>query len=188
VFRLTSASTDELGHILRLARAGGPTYTEVGATKSVELPTGYRQDRRTRVLGSPVDFDRARGGLRLWQAHEGAGARVFPASTIVEGETVLVVLGLGPLEVIAPCRIVYVLDEPDRFGFAYGTLPGHPECGEESFVVERDEQGTTFHVTAFSRPAQFVARVGGPATRLVQLRVTRRYLEALARYVSHATD
>ena len=27
----------------------------------------------------------------------------------------------------APCRVVYVIDEPDVRGFAYGTLPGHPE-------------------------------------------------------------
>jgi uncharacterized protein (UPF0548 family) len=36
---------------------------------------------------------------------------------------------LGPIRV--PCRVVYVLDEPERRGFAYGTLPGHPESGEE---------------------------------------------------------
>ena len=34
----------------------------------------------------------------------------------------------------APCRVVYVIDEPDIRGFAYGTLPGHPESGEERFV------------------------------------------------------
>jgi hypothetical protein len=27
----------------------------------------------------------------------------------------------------AVCRVVAVIDEPDRFGFAYGTLPDHPE-------------------------------------------------------------
>jgi uncharacterized protein (UPF0548 family) len=30
----------------------------------------------------------------------------------------------------APVRVVYVVDEPTRRGFAYGTLPGHPESGE----------------------------------------------------------
>ena len=36
---------------------------------------------------------------------------------------------------IVPCRIVWVVDEPDAFGFGYGTLRGHPDEGEESFVV-----------------------------------------------------
>ena len=47
-----------------------------------------------------------------------------------------VMVGLGPLR--APCRVVYVVDEPDRRGFAYGTLPGHPETGEELFAVRYD--------------------------------------------------
>ena len=68
-------------------------------------------------------------------------------STIVKGEAVLVALGLGPLEVVAPRMIVYVIDEHDRSGLAYGTPPGPSACGEESFVVERDQHGTTFHVT-----------------------------------------
>jgi uncharacterized protein (UPF0548 family) len=40
-------------------------------------------------------------------------------------------------------RVVAVADEPDRCGFAYGTLPGHAVCGEEAFVVARDEAALT---------------------------------------------
>ena len=36
---------------------------------------------------------------------------------------------IGPLTAVAVCRIVAVVDEPDRYGFAYGTLPGHTERG-----------------------------------------------------------
>jgi phosphatidylserine/phosphatidylglycerophosphate/cardiolipin synthase-like enzyme len=40
------------------------------------------------------------------------------------------------------CRVVYVIDEPDgpiaRFGFAYGTLPGHAVAGEELFLATWD--------------------------------------------------
>ena len=39
------------------------------------------------------------------------------------------------------CRIVYVVDEAGpvtKFGFAYGTLPGHAGTGEERFLVEWD--------------------------------------------------
>ena len=47
------------------------------------------------------------------------------------------------------CRVASVVDEPNRFGFAYGTLPIHPEQGEQSFIVERDEGGkVTFTLRA----------------------------------------
>lgn len=74
-------------------------------------------------------------------------------------------LGLGPISVRAPVRVVYLIDEPTRTGFAYGTLPGHPESGEEAFVVQLQDSGVvTFGITAFSRPATTLARLGGPLT------------------------
>jgi uncharacterized protein (UPF0548 family) len=88
--------------------------------------------------------------------------------------------GLGPLALAIPCRIVYVVAEGDRVGFAYGTLPGHPESGEEAFVLHRtDDGGVDFTVTAFSRHASLLAKVGGPVTRLGQRLMTTRYLHAL---------
>src|SRR5690606_5612943 len=56
------------------------------------------------------------------------------------GVTVVLGLGLGPLRLRAPCRIVWTREEDRCAGWAYGTLPGHPESGEESFVVHRDEE------------------------------------------------
>ena len=59
----------------------------------------------------------------------------------------------GPFVLVIPCRIVYVVDQERCFGFAYGTLPGHPESGEERFVVEETEGGEALlRMTAFSRP------------------------------------
>ncbi len=75
--------------------------------------------------------------------------------------------------------MVAVVDEPDRRGFSYGTLPGHPECGEEEFLLERAADGSLrLTVTASSRPATVLARAGGPVTGLVQRVMTRRYLRA----------
>ena len=91
-------------------------------------------------------------------------------------------LGFGTrrLQLSAPCRVVYAIEEPGRHGFAYGTLPDHPECGEESFVLELPTDGAViFTITAFSRPATALARLAGPAGSFVQHRVTRRYLRAL---------
>ena len=52
------------------------------------------------------------------------------------------VTSIGPVQMVVPCRIVSVFKEVDSFGFAYGTLPGHPERGEESFVLERRDDAT----------------------------------------------
>jgi len=184
VIRFSPTTPEELERFLDRARGGQPTYAAIGATRTPDLPAGFRHDHHELTLGDSLVFERAKDGLSRWKAHAGAGVRVFPGDPVVPGDTVLVLIGFGPLSVIAPCRIVYVVDEPDRFGLGYGTLRGHPESSEESFVVERHSNGSVvFRITAFSRPAQTVARLGAPLSRRLQLRVTRRYLEALARFV-----
>jgi uncharacterized protein (UPF0548 family) len=91
-------------------------------------------------------------------------------------------LGRGPASIRIPCRVAYVINEPKVRGFAYGTLPGHPESGEERFVLEQDSDGTiTIAITAFSHPASRLATLGGPFTRRVQQLMTTRYLRALDR-------
>jgi len=37
--------------------------------------------------------------------------------------------GVSGVWFLNAARIVYVIDEPRRFSFAYGTLPGHAERG-----------------------------------------------------------
>ena len=150
------------------------TYAEVGATKGA-LPPGYRTiSRRVRIT---TGFDEAADRLLGWQVQVASGFRVLASSARVEPESV-VELRLGPIKV--PCRVVYVVDEPTRQGFGYGTLPGHPECGEEAFVLDRNDDGSvSFTVTAFSRHATLLTKLGGPIGRLAQNFVTERYLGAL---------
>ena len=66
------------------------------------------------------------------------------------------------------CRIVYLIDEDGptkRFGFAYGTLTEHAESGEERFLVgwNRETDAVSYELLAFSRPNQFLSRVGYPS-------------------------
>lgn len=152
------------------------TYAEVGAT-SGSLPAGYRHISRSVRLDTA--FDDAADKLLGWQPQVATGLRVQASSARVEPDAV-VVLRLGPLQV--PCRVVHVIDEPTRQGFAYGTLPGHPERGEEAFVLDRHGDGSvSFTVTAFSRPATLLAKLGGPVGHLVQNLMTDRYLGSLSR-------
>ncbi len=91
----------------------------------------------------------------------------------------LVVKAFG-LKVVAPVRVVLVIEEPDRAGFAYGTLPGHPQQGEESFIVVHEpDDSVWFTVRAFSRASTWFYRLGTPILRRRQRMMTRRYLRAL---------
>jgi uncharacterized protein (UPF0548 family) len=162
------------------------TYPEVGATAHRELPAGYRAVDRSLVIGVGSDvFERAAAAVLGWRLHRLAGIRVqAEAPTAVPGSVVLLRIGLGPLAIRAPCRVVYDIIEDRRRGFAYGTLPGHPECGEEAFIVSHgNDDRVTFTVRAFSRPATRLARAGGPLTRLAQDLAIRRYLHTLRNLV-----
>jgi uncharacterized protein (UPF0548 family) len=164
-------------------RTAGLTYPEVGQTGSADLPPGYHHVRRARAIGTGERaFNAAADAVLRWQVQARAGLRVQASSKVVTpGVLSTVRLGIGPFGVNAPCRVVYVVDEPRRKGFGYGTLPGHPESGEESFVVEwQADDSVVLHVVAFSRPATALSRLAGPAARLAQEHVTRRYLRALA--------
>jgi len=153
------------------------TYAEVGATAVEPLPAGYRHVRATRSLGV-VDLDAVAEILFSWKVQERAGVRrVAGPDRVTLGADVT----FRSLLQTIPCRVVEVVDEPDRRGFAYGTLPGHPETGEERFIAERDPATgeVTATICAFSNPATWVTRLGGPAARLVQRVMTRRYLDAM---------
>lgn len=178
-----------LDALVHKAEAGEPTYPEVGATRAPTLPPGYRHDRYERVLGhSPDTLAVATAGLRAWAAHRGAGVQVEPVDAPLQvGTSVVLLLPLGLVRGVAACRVIYVIDEPDRFGFAYGTLPGHPERGEEAFIVRRGGAGAVvFEITAFSRPAELLSRLGSPVARRIQTRVTGRYLTALAEFIERS--
>lgn len=109
-------------------------------------------------------------GLKTWKAHGVPGVRVYPhPSEIQTGATVVVTLGTPLLALAAPCRVVGVTDERARWGFAYGTLPGHPEQGDEAFVVSiSPDDSVRFEITAFSRPVDPIARLSGPLGRGMQ--------------------
>ena len=176
----------ELEAVLARESSSEPSYAEVGATDG-ELPASYRHGRYQAVIGTGTGaFERAKQGLRAWEPHRRAGIVLVPSRPpLAVGTTLVLHIAMGPLHVVAGCRIVSMTDEQDRFGFAYGTLPSHPEQGEEAFVVSRAGTGEVrFDVVAFSRPRHPLVRLGAPVGRAVQARVTRRYLEGLRQFVA----
>ena len=159
----------------------GPTYDEVGRTApGSELPSGYRHVlRRVRVGSGSATFSSVAETMREWGIHRGAGLRVRADGPPAVGARFATGLGLGPLRAWVPCEVVWVRSEPRLYGYGFGTLPGHPERGEEAFSVTwAPDDAVWFDVRAFSRPANWFVRLGRPVADLLQDRVSDRYAAA----------
>ncbi|MGF1664345.1 MAG: DUF1990 family protein [Kineosporiaceae bacterium] len=166
-------------------------YPDIGGTRGGRVPDGFDRLSRSTVAGrGRAAFDRLAEALLRWDVHRGAGLTVEADGPVAEGREVRLFLPgpLRPLPLTIACRVVYLVDEPGRRGFAYGTLPGHVEEGEARFLVEtdpgRDDAPVTFSVDAFSRPGRpWVASVA-PLARFGQEAATQAYLRA-ARRIGH---
>ena len=121
-------------------------------------------------------------GLRSWAAQRHIGGIVHPPdASVVEGQTIVTALPSGPVTMLAPTRVVEVVDRPDRFGFAYGTLPGHPYSGEERFSVDLHPDGRVrITVAVDARAANPVVWLASPIGTWAQRRALRGYLDGLA--------
>ena len=160
------------------------TYTAVRATAGTP-PLGYVVDHPTRIkLGSgPAAFAAAKNALHRWEQFRLGWVEPFWPDTPIEPGQVVGVLGRAScLWTLNACRIVYVVDEPRRFGFAYGTLPDHVESGEERFTIEwQDDDTVWYDILAFSRPNHFLARLGYPLVRKLQKRFAKDSAAAMQR-------
>jgi len=168
------------------------TYAEVGATRRADLrrrpPRGYRAiERRVRIGRGEAAWRAAAQETLRWGIQRRSGIEVAAPheGPLAEGDVVVMRVPLWPRDV--PCRVVYTVDEqggagePAVRGFAYGTLPGHPERGEEVFLVEHDPDDSVWlRIRAFSRPAGWLFWAGYPAVLLMQRLYTRRYLHSLS--------
>jgi uncharacterized protein (UPF0548 family) len=190
-FKLRFFSHPSAAEVRREVMAKELTYAEVGASLGPGLPEGYHHTRESIELGTGERaFISGSDALRAWAGHAHLNIAITPEGCPLEmGAVVVAEIPIGPLAVLAPCRIVSVIGESNSFGFAYGTLPGHPERGEESFVVQRGEDDVVrFEVSAFSRPNSFFVSLGGPIPGWIQRRATRGYLEGVRRFVVRSSS
>jgi hypothetical protein len=95
-----------------------------------------------------------------WLEFHGSG----PATT---GQVVATAISLAGVWFLNPCRVVYTELESDRdsIAYAYGTLRGHAESGEERFAVCLDPASgeVVYRLAAFSWPA--LVEAGYPFAR-----------------------
>ena len=161
------------------------SYREVGATRSETPPANYKVDHNRIRLGEGKDiYQRAVSALRNWQQFDLGWVQIVPPNTPVEvGRTVAVRAHTFGFWSLNACRIVYLIDEKEpvrRFGFAYGTLPNHVECGEERFTIEQHEDDSVWYdIYAFSHPEHPLVRLGAPVARKLQRRFARESLNSM---------
>ena len=170
------------------------SYVEIGATKTIP-PQGYDIDHNRIELGTGREvFTRAKEAVRRWEMFNLGWLQLWtPAAPIAVGTTVAVLAHVWSIWILNACRIVYVIDDTgpiDVFGFAYGTLPGHVERGEERFTVQWNhaDDSVWYDLLAFSRPNHWLTRLGYLYVRRLQKRFARASQQAMLSAVSRATQ
>jgi uncharacterized protein (UPF0548 family) len=177
----------DLGALLERARTDSLTYAPAGVSLVDLAPSGLKRRRWTTPLVGSNAFAGAVDALRTWGMHRGAGLRVAADGPIAVGTNVAFSAPLPIGFIDGTCRVVAVVDEPNRYGFAYGTLSVHPERGEQSFVVTRDEAGDVrLDIVGVSQPALPLARLVPPLAGHLQDRAVRRYLAAMRALASRS--
>ena len=141
----------------------------------------YIRSEVSAVVGSgDTVWERVAQDVLRWRVKTASGFAVDSAGPVSRGDRVVVTARLFTLTVVEPVEVVAVVEESDRVGFAYRTMPGHPVSGEEAFIVHRHGEEVRLTVRSLTRAApQQPWRMLYPALRIAQRIVRRRYLRAL---------
>lgn len=191
---LRKPSADTLRRFVTAQKELPFTYEAVGTTAETP-PAGYVVDRtRIRLGGGEAVFQSAIAALRRWEQFNLGWVQAWPPETPIQKGEVVAVMGraIGVWWLNA-CRVVYVVDDQgpiSKFGFAYGTLPGHVESGEERFLIEwdRSSDAVWYDILAFSRPNHVLTRLGYPVVRRLQKRFGRDSAASMLKAVRTRTD
>jgi uncharacterized protein (UPF0548 family) len=167
------------------------SYAEIGQSNDGS-PPGYNVDHNRALLGrGKAVFDAACGAMLCWQMFPSPWTKIWPADARQEpGTVVTMTANVFGLWWTNACRVVYRADQETplrRFGFAYGTLSGHVEQGEERFMIEWDNDDNVWYdLRAFSRPRFWLVRLAYPLARRLQRRFALDSQAAMRRFASYA--
>jgi len=186
LFRISKPASADVARFVAAQSVLPFSYEPVGMTRAEEAPAGWTEDTYRTVLGPGREvFERGKKLVQRWTMFAMPWIELHTTSApIVVGTTVGVLAHSAGLWCVNAARIVYVIDEKDRYGFAYGTLPGHVEAGEELFLVERTpEDLVAYSIRALSKPRAPLARLAEPWVRREQRRFGADSLVAMRRGV-----
>ncbi len=191
MFLFTKPGRERIDEFLDDASHQQYSYPDIGATKGTDPPAGYLHHDHNRILiGRGSDkWNLAKQAIRDWKMFDLGWAGIcWPDTEIEEGRTVAMMASHLGIWSLNACRIVYVIDEPSRFGFTYGTLTDHAEAGEERFMVEKAEETEEifYDLYSFSRPRQILAVLGYPYARYLQTKFIADSKQSMIRAVKNS--
>jgi uncharacterized protein (UPF0548 family) len=161
-------------------------YSPLEITRDSAASSDYTVDHNRVQLGSgALCFDAAVRAIQQWKMFDLGWVQLFFDNTPIErGSTVAVVVKHLGFWSMNACRIVYVVEDQQRYGFAYGTLAEHAERGEERFLVEWDhlDDSVWYDILALSKPGG-MAKLGYPYTRRLQKKFAHDSKVAMQRAV-----
>jgi uncharacterized protein (UPF0548 family) len=179
MFLLSEPSDSVVARFISNQRAETFTYSEVGATNGTPPPNFTLDHNRIQLGAGGETYRRAIEALKRWRQFDLGWVSIVPENVPLEiGATVAVKARAFGSWSLNAARIVYLMNEKNRFGFAYGTLPDHVECGEERFTIEWNEEDNSvwYDILAFSKPRHPLVRLAFPLARRLQKRFARASL------------
>ena len=183
---------EQIERARRLSLSYGLDLRTEGGHEQVLCPHGFAVDYHRSQLGEGrAAFDAAKEAFRHWLQFDLGWVRVAnPDAPVMEEEIIAVEvhsLGLWSLNL---SRILYVIDEEDRFGFGYGTTSMHVERGEERFLIEfYPVSGAVYYdLLAVSQPRHWLAKLGYFFTRSRQKKFARDSHWRMQSVVEHASS
>jgi uncharacterized protein (UPF0548 family) len=187
MFLLRQPTSADIDVFLQASRDCPFSYAPIGLAR--ESRSGFSSDRARVVLGNGQSvFDRASDALRSWKHFDLGWVRALPAHAPIEVGTIVAVqirhFGFWSLN---GARIAYLVEEDGTWGFAYGTLATHAECGEELFLLRREPNGdVVYELHAASRPRAAITYPGYPLVRMLQAKFRRDSCAAMVRAVQRS--
>ena len=182
MFRITEPSEQDAVEFVSGQRELPFTYDEVGATNTTPPTTGYNVDHNRIQIGTgEAVYKKGVDALKNWRHFDLGWVTIVPRGVAVEvGATVAVKARSFGTWSLNASRVVYTIEESRRFGFAYGTLPDHVECGEERFLIEwRSDDSVWYDILAFSHPKHPLVRLNKPLARRLQKQFARDSLNKI---------
>ena len=188
MFCLRRPTESEIAEFISLSAELPLSYAPVGLAQ--RETSEFTIDEASGMIGHGEEtFRRARTALTQWRQFELGWVELFPRQASTDPETVVAVLvrhlGFWSLN---GCRVVYSIGSKDEtmFGFAYGTLTNHCECGEEMFEVSFDSKTAevTYTIRAASKPNVAFACLGYPIIRTLQARFRRDSIAAVKQAIA----
>lgn len=145
-----------------------PTFTAKQRQRTLE-----KQDHRVKLGQGREIFELAKQLIKDWHVFNTPDCIAFPPKDEpTQGQTTVSLLREFGLWFLISCRIIEVIDTQTAYGFTYETLPGHVECGVETFVVEMDVETTdvTYIVHSKSNHHSLLFWLGSPIVHWLQRR------------------